>query len=171
MVSGIPAERRTLTVGAVLGLGHRGHGFQVALAKAARIVREREEADPPRCESVEAHVNVVFQVPGGAADPWPIEFDGLRAGRFTRAKRKLVIDVAVPDGLASEQAELFIASALVDGVALARAQLASKKVIAEFERAERVASAAAEELGMRAEVPPIDGPRIGHQGGSSDQRP
>lgn len=145
-MSAVPSDRRTLTVGAVIGLGYRDQSFQTALSKAARIVREREEADPPAPDSEEAHVNVVFQVPGADDDPWPIEFEGLRPGRLTRAKRKLVVDVAVEDGIDVRQSELFIAGALIDAVVLARKHLAVKKVPGTFDRAERVASAAAEEL-------------------------
>jgi hypothetical protein len=145
-VTALDASVRTLSVGAVLGLGYQGQAFQSALARAAKIVRETEEADPPISGAVEAHVNVVFQVPGAADGGWPVDFEGLRAGRLTRARRKLVVDVAVPEGLDRRGAELLIAAALVDSIPLARRHLAAKKVVGELQRAERVAMAAAEVL-------------------------
>jgi hypothetical protein len=140
------AAARTLTIGAIVGLGYSGHGLQPAVARAARLLREQEESDPSEFDTVEGLINIVCHMPGSVEGAWSVDFDGLRPGRFSAVKRKLVVDVALPADATQREIESLIADSLLDAIPIAEQTFLRKNVVADLSRAQRIAAAVASDL-------------------------
>ncbi len=88
MVENTP-EPQVLSVGAIDGSGPESYEWRMAMRPlAARIRHLREGVGSPLC------VNVVYFIPGPTVQ---IDFEGVRTGRFSRAKRHLMVQAALPE--------------------------------------------------------------------------
>lgn len=74
----------------------------------------------------EASLNVVFHLPGNLS---AVDFNGLRSGTFSRKKKLLMIQVAVPEEeLEAEDPEHFIFWAMREAVAMAAPAFKKAKI-------------------------------------------
>ena len=136
-------QRRTLYVSAVLGGGEVLPGVERAIRRLAGIVRRVDETEGAEAPQDQAVIDVTFHVPGTT---WPVDFVGLRTGRWVSAKRLLVVQVAVPTSLESgAEITQFLAGSLPEAVALARDRLTARRIRLSVERAAVIASRAARE--------------------------
>ena len=88
MVENTP-ESPVLSVGAIDGSGPESYEWRIAMRPlVARIRRLREGVSSPLC------VNVVYFIPGPTVQ---IDFEGVRTGSFSRAKRDLIVQAALPE--------------------------------------------------------------------------
>lgn len=133
-------HRRTLSIGSVLGGGGVLDDVDQALRRLAGIVRREDEScsSPPGA----AAVNVVYYFPGTI---WRPDFEGIRTGKWVKAKRLLVVQVAVPEALSgdSERILAFLRQSLVDAVDLAESNLEERRPKCSAGCARRVAARAA----------------------------
>jgi hypothetical protein len=136
---------RTLYVSAVLGGGGALADVEAAVRRLAGIVRREEEADPPDDPASEAAVDATYHLPGPILRP---DYEGLRTGRWAKAKRLLVVQVAVPEEISGDAEKVggFLAESLVEAIDLAAAHLAQRKLPYSLDRARRVAERAAAAL-------------------------
>lgn len=134
--------RRTLYVSAVLGGGGATADVDAAISRLAGMVRREEEACPAEDPASEATVDVTFHVPGTIL---PVDFEGMRTGRWVKAKRLLVVQVAVPESVSGDADGIntFLATSLREAVDLAAGYLAQRKLSFSLERANSVAERAA----------------------------
>jgi hypothetical protein len=84
-----------LSVGSVVGGSTSTNRlWRDAIGELTRAVAEaRADVASP------LNVNVVFQVPGNVVRP---DFEGVRTGRFSKADRLLLVQVALPDEVPDE---------------------------------------------------------------------
>lgn len=117
-----------ITIGVVLG------GPEVASAPVGRLVRRlARHVEGERGEfqfGSTAAVNVVFHVPGSILRE--TEHEGLRDAKFSRVKKLLMVQVAVPPDIASstdeEAIERFLFWALREANGVAAAYFAKKRM-------------------------------------------
>lgn len=82
-------ESPVLSIGAINGSGPKSYEWRMAMSSiAARIEHLREGVSSPLC------VNVVYFIPGPTVE---IDFEGVRTGSFSRAKRDLIVQAALPE--------------------------------------------------------------------------
>jgi len=73
-------------------------------------------------------LNVIFHVPGHLLQP---DFEGIRTGSFIKAKRILIVQVALPTR-APDDVRTYLVDCLRDSVDVAIAWAARRKVVADF---------------------------------------
>ena len=112
----------------------RDAAVRKVLAKAMAVaVKVR---DPSYNDGREAWINPIFIVPGSLAGP---KFEGLETGHFSRAKKGLVIKVAVPVAVAAgDGIKEFVVASLRDCVRLAAQYFSRKGMAFSALRAEKV---------------------------------
>lgn len=132
---------RALYVSAVLGGGGALSDVEAAIRRLSGVVRREEEycpADP----AGEAALDVTFHLPGPILRP---DYEGMRAGRWVKAKRLLVVQIAVPESISGDADAIneFLAISLRDAVDLAAKYLAQRKLALSLEAARCIAERAA----------------------------
>ncbi len=142
-IDNVPSPWRTLYVSAVLGGGGALGDVEAAIRRLAGIVRVEEEACPAEDPTGEAAVDVTFHLPGPILRP---DYEGMRTGRWVKAKRLLVVQIAVPESISGDPDAIskFLATSLRDAVELAAEYLAQRKLGFSVERARSVAERAAQ---------------------------
>lgn len=101
----------TISVGVVSG-GPESHSVDDMIAALNREIVTRREPNPKR---ERGHLNVVFHVPGSMLQP---EFEGVRTGRFSKKKRTLIVQCAVPSAIPGDE-KAFLLRAFHEAVDLA----------------------------------------------------
>ena len=136
---------RTLYVSAVLGGRGALADVEAAVRRLAGVVRREEEADPAEDPASEATVDATFHLPGPLVRP---DYEGIRTGRWVKAKRLLVVQIAVPEEISGrpDAIEDFLGSSLVGAVDLATGYLAKRRLAYSLDRAGRVAKRSAAAL-------------------------
>ena len=130
--------RRALYISAVLGGGTTMQDVEAQIRRLAGIVRQLDESLPAQDPVHEAAVDATFHVPGDILRP---EYEGLRTGRWVKAKQLLVVQIAVPADLSGSPAiEKFLAESLGQAVTLASEYLARRRLGLSVDRAARIAS-------------------------------
>ena len=75
------------------------------------------------------------------------DYEGIRTGRWVKAKQLLVVQVAVPEGLADERGvKDFLGSSLVEAVAIAEQYVAKEELALQLDRSRLIAARAAAAL-------------------------
>jgi hypothetical protein len=136
---------RTLYVSSVVGGRGALADVVAVIRRLAGIVRREEEADPPEDPGSEATVDVTFHLPGPIVRP---DYEGMRTGRWVKAKRLLVVQIAVPEEISGQPAAIddLLGRSLVEAVDLAAGYLAQRQLPYSLDRAGRVAKRAAAAL-------------------------
>lgn len=144
-IDNVASPWRTLYVSAVLGGGGALGDVEAAIRGLAGVVRREEEAHPPEDPAEEAAVDVTFHLPGPILRP---DYEGMRTGRWVKAKRLLVVQIAVPESISGDADAIskFLARSLRDAVELAAGYFAQRKLAFSLERARSVAERAAASL-------------------------
>jgi hypothetical protein len=113
-----------LGISSVFG-GPGSDWFRSTSRAAARLLRLAHDAFPPNSPA-DGGVTVMFQVPGAVSQP---EFEGIRAGRLSKAAKGLVFEVAVP-----ETVDNFVGRVLVEAVEFAAETFDRQKVVVDLTR-------------------------------------
>lgn len=132
-----------LGISSVFG-GSGSDWFQAASRAAARLLRLAHNAFPPISPD-DGGVTVMFQVPGAVLRP---EFEGMRAGRLSKAAKGLVVEVAVPEIV--DDVDAFVGRVLLEAVEFAAEIFERKKVAGDLTRALQIARSVARDLGHEA---------------------
>ena len=116
------AEFPVLSLGSVAGgVGSRPRAWSEAVSRMSIQIRNfRVDVDSP------LRVNVVFHISGEVVD---IDFTGVRTGRYSKADRALMIQVAVPDEEPKNYEPVLLG--LLDDALDEAARFARKKGLAE----------------------------------------
>ncbi len=137
-------QRRPLYISSVVG-GEARDDVLEAIRRLAVLVRQADAASTEQLAEGEAAVDLLFHVPGSLSRP---DYEGMRTGRWFKAHRVLVVQVAVPEALSTDPAavDAFVGGALRSAVSLAREVLAKRKLDFSLERAGSQAERAAAAL-------------------------
>jgi hypothetical protein len=104
------------------------------LSRAMNIAAETRE--PNYDDGTEAWINPIFIVPGSVVKP---EFDGYKPGYFSKKKKGLVVQIAVPQSVADGKGiRQFIGESLRESVRLASARFSSNAMIFSTLKAEKI---------------------------------
>jgi hypothetical protein len=141
-----PVSSVALGISSLFG-GSGSDWFQATSRAAARLLRLAHETFPAISPD-DGGVTVMFQVPGAVSRP---EFEGMRAGRLSKAAKGLVVEVAVPETV--EDVADFVGSVLVEAVEFAAVIFERKKVAADLTRSRQIARSVAKDLGHEATCP------------------
>lgn len=110
----------TMYIGGVLG------GPESRQSEFFKILTSSSRAMKSAGEIGSASIDLVFLMPGSLTAP---NFEGLRTGKFSRAKKTLMIQVAVPDRLVHDEQPLaFIVGAMREAVILAKTVFKKAKI-------------------------------------------
>ena len=120
-----------LYVSAFLG-GQRG-SYTEAEAAVDELFRLKEEVCPPP-GTADLKIQLIFDIPGPMV---PVDYEGVRTGRFSGAKQMLVVQVAVPEGLTGSEIRRYLREALGEMVELAKAYVKRRKLPLSTEALER----------------------------------
>ena len=134
MKTDVPNEdeaTQLLYVSAFLG-GQRG-SYAEAEAAVDELFRLKEEVCPPPGTG-DLRIQLIFDIPGPMV---PVDYEGVRTGRFSGAKQMLVVQVAVPEGLTGSEMRRYLREALGEMVALAKAYVKRRKLPLSTEALER----------------------------------
>ncbi len=137
--------RRPLYVSAVVGGGSAGNAKADAeVSRLARLVREAQDALGATADDpAEGAVDVIFHLAGPLLQP---DYEGIRTGRFVKAKRLQVVQVAVPEGLDGTAVTALLSDALVEAVEIAARHFERRKVGLSLDTVRRIAARAAEAM-------------------------
>lgn len=137
--------RGPLYVSAVVGGDSAANARADAeISRLARLVREQQErlgaaGDEPGA----AAVDVIYHLAGPLMKP---DYDGVRTGRFVKAKRLQVVQVAVPETLDAALVASFLADRLVEAVEVAARRFERRRMDLSVDVARAIAGAAAEAM-------------------------
>ena len=100
------------------------------------LFRLRDEACPP-LGSEDLRVDLVFDVPGPIL---PVDYEGVRTGRFSMVEHMLQIQVAVPDEITGPDMPRYLSEVLTQMLELAKAYVKRRKLPLSTEALERAIS-------------------------------
>ena len=116
------------------GPEQRDSAVRAVLLKAMQTAKRVR--DPSYSDGDEAWINPIFIVPGSLLGP---DFEGLKAGHFSRREKGFVIQVAVPKTVAEGAGvQRFVVQSLRDCVQLAASTFSSKGMAFPALKAEKV---------------------------------
>lgn len=103
-------------------------GPEIRGSNADRAISRVVQLMGPQTEDGRASLDVVFHVPGSLLKP---DFEGARTGRFSKKERMLMIQVAVPPGIASGEpldVQRFLLRGLRDAIRLGRSRFEKARI-------------------------------------------
>lgn len=132
-------RRRTLYVSSVVRAGCTLEQVNEALARLAGLVRRQEEACASAPSPDDATIDATFHLPGTNARP---DFEGVRTGRWVKAERLLVVQIAVPQAAPGDRDAVaaFVRQSLLDAIDAAAGHLTKRGLPFSVERARCVAT-------------------------------
>lgn len=132
----------TIAISATFG------GPELAGCRFDKMLSKAMQAHEARPDAVPAKIVAVFKVAGSIVTDF--EFTGFRTGAFSKAKQRLVIQIAVPSEMVNAPEKTiasFIASSLHEAVALAKPKFQKAKLDYPEEKLLGVVAAIAKALG------------------------
>jgi hypothetical protein len=112
------------------------HGSSIHSALNKAMNAAAGQRDPFYNNGAEAWVNPIYIVPGTVSEP---EFEGYELGHFSKKEKGLVVQIEVPQSVASgEGITEFIGTSLREAVRLAAAHFASNGISFSTLKAEKI---------------------------------
>ena len=123
-----------VTIGERLGGPRGSYPEAEAAADAVFWLTERLR---PLAGPDDLRINLVFDIPGPIL---PVDYEGVRTGTFSRAKRMLQVQAAVPDELTAADMPGYLSAVLSEMVDAAKGYVKRRKLPLSTEALERAVS-------------------------------
>jgi hypothetical protein len=121
-----------LSIGSVVGgPSSANQPWREAIADLTRSVAEARDA-----VTSPLNINVVFQVPGSILQP---DFHGTRTGRYSKADRLLLVQVALPEEVPDEP-KRYVRAALSDAIGEAEEWARARTIATDLEALRELAA-------------------------------
>jgi hypothetical protein len=116
--------------------GPERENTEIHLALRSVMLTAMHVCDPAYDDGTEAWINPIFIVPGSISKP---DFEGFKLGYFSKRRKGLVVQIAVPQSVADGEGIVeFIGASLREAVRLASAHFASKGISFSTLKAEKI---------------------------------
>ena len=117
-----------------VGMRIGGGVFEKPDVEAAIDELTRVKHDLPRPGPDDLRIDLVFDIPGSIL---PVDYEGVRTGRFSMVKRMLQIQVAVPDEITGPDMPHYLTEVLTQMVDAAKGYVKRRKLPLSTEALER----------------------------------